>query len=116
MRKLLPLCVVLACSDPVTIGRGTLYEQVLTNDMDLLFMVDNSASMTPIQQNLAANFPGFVEVLDQLPGGLPDVHLAVVTSSLGAGVFTTAVPGCSQSDHGNFVFQARQGGSACAER
>lgn len=32
--------------------------------MDILFVVDNSGSMTQEQANLAANFPGFISVLD----------------------------------------------------
>jgi hypothetical protein len=34
------------------------------NKMDILFVVDNSGSMTQEQANLATNFPGFISVLD----------------------------------------------------
>jgi hypothetical protein len=54
-------------------------------DVDVLFMIDNSASMTPLQQQLFAAFPTYIQVLKGLPGGLPNLHLAVVSSSLGAG-------------------------------
>ena len=52
-------------------------------DLDLLFVIDDSPSMADKQANLAANFPNFINVLNALPGGLPDVHLGVVTTDLG---------------------------------
>ena len=106
MRKLIAVVFILGCHDDVHVGHtgpiGT-YQQVLTNDMDLVFMVDDSSSMTPVQQNLAQNFPTFIQVLQQLPGGLPNVHIGVVTSSMGAGAFTASVPGCLSPDGGKFV-------------
>ncbi len=71
-------------------------------DVDLLFMVDNSASMTPLQNKLRANFPAFMNVLKALP--LPNVHIAVVSSDLGAG--STGAPGCTNTggDQGKFQF------------
>ena len=53
--------------------------------IDILFMVDNSPSMDPKQQALAKNFPKMIAALQQLPGGLPDVHIGVVSSNMGAG-------------------------------
>jgi hypothetical protein len=58
---------------PVTVNR----------DIDLLFLVDDSPSMADKQTNLAANFPQFIKVLQTIPGGLPNVHIAVVTSDMG---------------------------------
>jgi hypothetical protein len=56
----------------------------LNRDLDLLFLIDNSPSMADKQINLAANFPRFIDVLKTIPGGLPNVHIAVVTSDYGA--------------------------------
>jgi hypothetical protein len=53
--------------------------------VDILFMVDNSPSMDPKQQALAANFPLMIQKLQQLPGGMPDIHIGVVSSDMGAG-------------------------------
>jgi len=64
-----------------------------TSKLDVLFMIDNSASMKPLQAKLAAQLPSFINGLRSLPGGLPDLHLAVISSSLGAGAFGD-VPGC----------------------
>jgi hypothetical protein len=58
---------------PVTVNR----------DIDLLFLVDDSPSMGDKQSNLADNFPEFINVLKEIPGGLPNVHIAVVTSDMG---------------------------------
>jgi hypothetical protein len=52
--------------------------------IDILFMVDNSPSMDPKQKALAANFPNMIAALGKLPGGLPDVHIGVVSSNMGA--------------------------------
>jgi len=56
----------------------------LNRDLDLLFLIDNSPSMADKQANLAENFPRFIDVLKTIPGGLPNVHIAVVTSDYGA--------------------------------
>jgi hypothetical protein len=52
-------------------------------DLDLLFVVDNSSSMEGEQQLLAENFPRFIEKLEEVEGGLPDLHLGVISSDLG---------------------------------
>jgi hypothetical protein len=50
-----------------------------------LFMIDNSPSMDPKQRALANNFPKMIAALEKLHGGLPDVHIGVVSSNMGAG-------------------------------
>jgi hypothetical protein len=57
----------------------------LNRNLDLLFVVDNSGSMKEEQAGLVANFPKFIQVLEQVQGGLPDVHIGVVSSNMGAG-------------------------------
>jgi hypothetical protein len=47
--------------------------------MDLLFVVDNSGSMSEEQTNLAANFPGFIGVIDE--SGL-DYRVAVTSTGV----------------------------------
>jgi hypothetical protein len=59
-------------------------------EVDILFMVDNSPSMDPKQSRLASNFPLMINVLQGIPDGsgnksLPDVHIGVVSSDMGAG-------------------------------
>jgi len=68
--------------------------------LDLLFMVDDSQSMMPLQAKMAARLPDFMAVLKTLPGGLPDLHVAIISSSLGAGAYGD-VPGCGLGAPGN---------------
>jgi len=52
-------------------------------DLDLLFVIDNSPSMADKQASLAANFRRIIDKLVQLDGGLPSLHIGVVTSDMG---------------------------------
>jgi hypothetical protein len=58
---------------PVTVNR----------DIDILFIIDDSPSMLDKQTNLKANFPNFINVLNSIEGGLPNIHLGVINSDLG---------------------------------
>jgi hypothetical protein len=58
---------------PVTVNRN----------IDILFVIDDSGSMADKQNNLAANFPNFINVLNTIEGGLPDVHIGTVSSDMG---------------------------------
>jgi hypothetical protein len=51
-------------------------------DIDILFLIDNSDSMQDKQTNLNLNFPRFIQVLQNIPGGLPNVHLGVASSDV----------------------------------
>lgn len=72
---------------PVTVNR----------DIDILFIVDDSPSMLDKQTNLKNNFPNFINVLNTIEGGLPNVHIGVATSDLGTsgadGMTAPAIPG-----------------------
>src|SRR6185295_11726692 len=83
----LPLPTVLPYAETVLV-----FEPDAVNDLDLLFVIDNSRSMEREQTNLVRNFPRFMEALEKLPGGLPNLHVGVVTTDLGAG--QSAVGGC----------------------
>ena len=53
--------------------------------MDILFVIDNSGSMQQEQNNLAANFPAFISVLDSFTNadGQPiDYHVGVTTTGV----------------------------------
>jgi len=51
--------------------------------IDILFVIDNSDSMRQEQENLATNFPKFIQVLDSIEGGRPSVHIGVISSDIG---------------------------------
>jgi hypothetical protein len=53
--------------------------------LDVLFVIDSSGSMREEQEKLAANFPLFIQELEQVPGGMPDVHIGVVSADTGIG-------------------------------
>ncbi|HEY7371897.1 MAG TPA: hypothetical protein VIF57_06935 [Polyangia bacterium] len=78
-----------------------------TRDVDLLFMIDNSSSVRLLQSNLLSNFPSFVNILQGGPGGLPNLHVAVITSDMGAG--DGSIAGCNTTggDAGRFQYAAR---------
>jgi hypothetical protein len=59
-----------------------LYDIPLTADIDILFVIDNSPSTSDKQAKFAANFPRFIEALDRFPGGRPNVHIGVVSSTM----------------------------------
>ena len=65
----------------------------LNRNVDILFLVDDSGSMADKQQNLKDNFPNFINVLNTIQGGLPDVHIGVVTSDMGTKGEEDASPG-----------------------
>ena len=57
----------------------------LNRDIDLVFVIDNSGSMNEEQLSLAANFNRFINVLENIEGGLPNVRIGVVSTDTGAG-------------------------------
>ena len=66
-----------------------------TRDVDILFMIDNSSSTSLIQANLTANFPTFMTALRNQPGGLPNLHVAIINSDMGAG--DGSIAGCDST-------------------
>ena len=62
-------------------------------DVDMLFVVDDSVSTLDKQTNLKNAFPAFINELSALPGGLPNVHIGVVTPDLGTKGADDAVAG-----------------------
>jgi hypothetical protein len=90
----------LAACNPSTIVVGQLQEitalkAIPNRELDLLFVIDDSPSMLGKQRLLAQSFPRMIEVLERVDGGLPDLHLGVITSdmgTLGSGSPTPALP------------------------
>src|SRR5512146_1926690 len=71
-------------------------------DIDILFVIDNSASTTDKQTIFAQNFPKFVQALDAFPTGRPNLHIGVVTSTvdIGAQGFAPGCPSPAPNDNG----------------
>ena len=55
----------------------------MNRDLDLLFVVDDSVGLIEIQQSLAASLPVLFDRLQRVPGGLPNLHVGVVTTDMG---------------------------------
>lgn len=78
-------------------GAERVHEQVVTDvfelegprKLDILFVIDNSASMAQEQATLAANFANFLDVLED-PGLGVDYRIALTTTDAGS-------PGCSDT-------------------
>jgi hypothetical protein len=97
--------------EPTMPARPTVY--VATNrNIDLLFLIDDSSSMRLSQDNLRRNFPVLMQQLENLPGGLPNIHVAVVSSDLGAG--DGSISGCDASGGDRGIFQSAPGGGCRA--
>lgn len=88
----LPLCAAACVDRPVTEVAPTpenignlVFDADPNPNLDLLFVIDNSRSMFNEQQQVTTNFPRMIEVLEQLPAGLPNLHLGVISTDVGAG-------------------------------
>ena len=73
-----------------------------TRDVDIVFLIDTSLSMEYEQQLLRANFANLVRVLENISGGLPNIHLGTITPDLGTAPYD--VPGCSITGGDNARF------------
>ncbi len=79
-------------------------------DLDILFMIDNSSSMTPLQMKMLTQDPSFMTVLAGFPNGLPNIHVAVVSSDMGAPGDQMGTIGCTASGDSG-VFRSAPRGS-----
>ncbi|MEO6776821.1 MAG: hypothetical protein ABI467_28045 [Kofleriaceae bacterium] len=68
-------------------------------DIDILFVIDNSASTLDKQTIFEQNFPKFVAALDAFPTGRPNLHIGVVDSTVDIGV--SKYTGCPSPDPGD---------------
>src|SRR5688500_4611074 len=84
---------LVACGDGGTLGqqpdgggdggsdvrRPTEWAFSPSRKLDILFLIDNSLSMQPMQEALAMNLGNFMMPLRNLPGGLPNLHIGVIS-------------------------------------
>lgn len=63
----------------------TEFPVALNRDLDILFVIDNSGSMEAEQTSLATNFVRISNALEALEDGLPNIHIGVVSTDVGAG-------------------------------
>jgi hypothetical protein len=90
------------------------FSSKINNDLDVLFMIKNSSSTGPIQQKVVSQLPAFMQVLEQLPNGMPNLHIAVISSDMGAPGDSTVAIGCTATgDAGKFQYQVGLGATTC---
>src|SRR6185503_1580156 len=75
-------------------------------NVDMLFLVDDSSSMRLSQDNLNRNFPTFMNRLMD-PPGLPNIHVGVISSDMGAGDGSVASCDATGGKNGIFQYTAR---------
>jgi hypothetical protein len=83
-------------------GRWTGTLELTQAPLDVLFLIDDSSLMKVAQDKLIQGFPTLMARL-QDPPGLPNIHIAVVSSDMGAG--DGSIPGCNATNGKNGVFQ-----------
>jgi len=84
---------------------------VPTRKVDMLFVIDDSSEMRLAQDNFMRNFPALMTRLMD-PPGLPDLHIAVISTDMGAG--DGSISGCDASGGKNGIFQYTPRGSCTA--
>jgi hypothetical protein len=100
-------------AEPAPITQTTDEFQIgFKRSLDLLFVVDNSNSMGPKQQWLLSYFPNLIQPLKDLPVGV-DLHVGIVTTDFGAGVF--APPSCNATQGDQGALQNRPLGTSCTQ-
>lgn len=79
----------------------------INRDIDILFLIDKSPTMSDEQAALTANFPRFIQSLSQIEGGLPNVHIGVISQDIGAGGMTVGTNCAGTGDNGNLLATPR---------
>jgi hypothetical protein len=77
----------------------------LRDELDLLFVIDDSENMQARQEQLALSFEGVFERLN-FGRGMPDLHIGVVSTDMGIGEFGGLVPQCESESGGQFSAEA----------
>ncbi len=80
---------------PDTIG-ASIKEIPVSADIDIVFVIDNSSSTHDKQSLFSANFHHIIDALGAYSSGLPNLHLAVVDTTVDIGA--TGFSGCPSPD------------------
>jgi hypothetical protein len=84
-----------ACEQASVLDRPTVVKRVLTSpNLDILFVIDNSNSTADKQSLFAANFASLAASLDAFPSGRPNLHIGVVSTTVGTGSDADFGPSC----------------------
>ncbi|HEX7837117.1 MAG TPA: hypothetical protein VF469_06610 [Kofleriaceae bacterium] len=85
--------------DPTQNGTVTKKIPVSAN-IDILFVIDNSASTLDKQTVFSQNFPKFVQALDAFPTGRPNLHIGVIDTTVDIATqgYANGSTGCPSPD------------------
>ena len=88
-----------ACQQTVHLESTRILKRISDGrDLDLLIVMDNSSSTSDKQTLFAKNLTAFSAALDAFPGGRPNLHIGVVTTSVDIGVPNLDQAGCPSPD------------------
>ncbi len=79
-----------------------------TLQLDLLIVVDTSPLMQGMRSNLASQASTIANMLNSMPGGMPDLHIAVISSDMGTAGGTNAAGCSSLGDNAAFYTGGQQ--------
>jgi hypothetical protein len=77
--------------------------QSSTRDVDILFVIDNSISMAEEQTALLAQFEDLMSVLEEISGGLPNIHVGVTSTDLGTAPYNLGGCTIQNGDNGKLL-------------
>ena len=96
-------------------GGAVITLDLLTNrNVDVVFMVDDSPGMSVLQSKLTQSISAYFDALAALPGGLPNLHVGVVSSSMGAGR-NPSIDHCPQGGDQGIFHTKPLGGAPCTK-
>lgn len=83
----------------------------ITPNLDLLFVIDDSPTMIDKQRSFQSAFPQLLGALATAPGGLPNLHVAVVSSDMGTSALddTTPAPPIGSVGQGGCALDGKAG-------
>ena len=94
-------CPDRSISEVTTVASPVAVKEIpVSADIDILFVIDNSASTADKQTIFASNFPNFVTALDAFTTGRPNLHMGVVDSTVDLGVNLSGCPSPNNTDNG----------------
>ncbi|HLK92115.1 MAG TPA: MYXO-CTERM sorting domain-containing protein [Polyangia bacterium] len=112
---LLALATAAGCGDvggaagPALVAAVSPPDPIDPGNLDILFVIDDSPGMLPMQQKLYDQLPSFFNALGSLPAGLPYLHVGVITADMGAPGDAAAMLGCTTVGNGGELQGALRG-------
>ena len=97
------VCYQGKCTDPFAMAEYCSTKPLfLDKDVDVLFVIDDTNSMEHEQKNLKNNFSAFIDAIktSKLGGKIPNLHVGIASTDLGAGNYGLPSCGTTGGDQG----------------